>query len=166
MLLNAGTNALAVSFVEPFNTPDLVEQDLGDGLVKYGEMAKDEKGDIQVPLQSEIEAIIGIKALEFRVDANRALAIANCESRLNPNAVNLQGSSAAGLWMIIDSTMLEGIKNRGLDWSLEDKFDPWKATDMAMWYMAKNQWSRWECDPITNNEIYCAIIKDDSRYCE
>lgn len=81
-------------------------------------------------------------ALENNIEPELALCIVKYESNFNPQARNAN-SSASGLWQFISSTFQEGINQRGLDWTLEDRFDPYKSTDMAMWYLKKGQASRW-----------------------
>ena len=54
--------------------------------------------------KSQNAAIVAGVAKSLGFDANTALAIANIESGLNPNAVAGHGSSAAGTFQLIDST--------------------------------------------------------------
>jgi len=99
-------------------------------------------------VKETVEQIIERKAAEYGVDAEYAKKISFCESSNNPEAVNWQGSSASGLWMYTEGTFLDGIRWRGLDWTLDDRFDVEKSTDMTMWFVKKEGWKRWECDKL------------------
>jgi hypothetical protein len=99
-------------------------------------------------VQETVEQIIERKAAEYGVDAEYAKKISFCESSNDPSAVNWQGSSASGLFMFTRDTFLDGIRWRGLDWTLNDRFDAEKSTDMAMWFVKKEGWKRWACEKI------------------
>lgn len=99
----------------------------------------------QEAVPETIEQIIERKAFIYGVDAEYAKKISFCESSNKPNAVNWQGSSASGLYMFTTGTWQDGLRWRGLDWSLDDRFDAEKSTDMAMWFVAKEGWGRWAC---------------------
>ena len=81
------------------------------------------------------------------INVNKALAISWCESRHNPLIKN-SISSATGLWQFTKGTFLDGIRWRGLDWNLDDRFNVDKSTDMAMWFVGREGWGRWECAKI------------------
>lgn len=101
-----------------------------------------------VYVNESVEDMIRRKAAEYGVDAEHALAVVQCESHFNPNAVNQQGSTASGLWQFTEGTWHDGNRWRGTAWTLNDRFDAEKSTDMALWFIAREGWSRWACDAI------------------
>lgn len=73
------------------------------------------------------------------------LAIINCESGFNTNARN-STSTATGICQFTRGTFLDGIRWRGLDWTLNDRLDYKKSLDMMIWFVeVKKEISRWEC---------------------
>lgn len=78
----------------------------------------------------------------FPEDPHTALAIAKCESGLNPDAYNphnKNGSTDGGLWQINsvhDKTLVES----GLT-----KWDPEDATEYARRLYDQNGWQPWVC---------------------
>lgn len=103
----------------------------------------------QTPPQAPviIQAEIIRQAQEYGVPVEEALDIAFCESSFNPNAKN-PNSSAVGLYQFLSGTFLEGVKKRNLDWTLDDRYDPKKNIDMAMWMMSRGEYWRWkDCLP-------------------
>lgn len=83
------------------------------------------------------------------IPVNEMLDIAKCESNYKWYAKN-EYSSASGLWQFTKDTWLEGVKKRGLNWTLEDRFNPIKSTNMMIWYVEKEGWDRWECKKVLN----------------
>lgn len=78
----------------------------------------------------------------FPEDSATAIAVANCESRLNPNATNPyndDGTSDGGLWQI-NSVHDAELARLGLD-----KYDPEDATQYARMLYDKNGWIDWVC---------------------
>ena len=78
----------------------------------------------------------------FPEDADRAVAVANCESRLNPSAVNksnANGTVDGGLWQI-NSVHDKKLKELGLD-----KFDPEDATKFARMLYEERGFQDWVC---------------------
>jgi soluble lytic murein transglycosylase-like protein len=94
-----------------------------------------------------IETRIRYRAQQAGLDAERLIAIAKCESGLNPLAEH-HISTASGVFQFTRPTWADGIKWRGLDWTLPDRFDANKNIDMAVWFMARGEWERWECDKL------------------
>ena len=79
------------------------------------------------------------------LDTELYLAIIKCESGFNPKARN-SVSTATGICQYIQATWLEGVKERGLDWTLNDRLDYKKSLDMMIWHIEiKGEISRWEC---------------------
>lgn len=78
----------------------------------------------------------------FPEDPHTAIAIAKCESGLNPQAYNpnnSNGSTDGGLWQINtvhDGTLVE----LGLS-----KWDPEEATQFARMLYEQNGWRDWVC---------------------
>jgi len=71
-----------------------------------------------------------------------AIAIAKCESNLNPHAVNRNnpnGTVDGGLWQI-NSVHDKRLKELGLD-----KFDPEDATTFARMLYEERGWRDWVC---------------------
>ena len=83
-------------------------------------------------------------AQENNVEIKTALRIANCESGFRADAKN-PVSTASGLWQFTEGTFLDGIRWRGLNWNLDDRFNVDKSTDMAMWFVKREGWGRWAC---------------------
>jgi hypothetical protein len=89
--------------------------------------------------KSYIERLI-IQA--FPEEPRIALAIAKCESGLNPKAYNPSnndGSTDGGLWQI-NSVHDKTLNQLGLD-----KFDPHDATEYARRLYEQNGWRDWVC---------------------
>lgn len=79
------------------------------------------------------------------LDTELYLAIINCESGFNPDARN-SISSARGLCQFTEGTFLDGIRWRGLDWTLKDRFDYKKSLDMMIYFVEeRGEIRRWEC---------------------
>lgn len=76
------------------------------------------------------------------ISFKEVVAIMRCESNFQPLA-RAKNSSAGGLWQFTDATFLDGIKWRKLNWKLSDKFDVFKSTDMAMWFIGREGTKRW-----------------------
>lgn len=78
----------------------------------------------------------------FPEDPHTAVAIANCESGLNPNAYNPNnpnGSTDGGLWQI-NSVHNETLVEKGLS-----KWDPEDATEYARMLYDEHGWRPWVC---------------------
>lgn len=78
----------------------------------------------------------------FPEDPHTAVAVANCESGLNPKAYNPHnndGSTDGGLWQI-NTVHDKSLARLGLD-----KFDPEDATKYARILYEKNGWRDWVC---------------------
>lgn len=101
-------------------------------------------------LKDKVIAEIIKQARLHGINETEALSVSYCESFHDPYIKNWQGSSAGGAWQFTDGTFLDGIRWRGLDWKLEDKFDYKKATDMAMWFVSREGWGRWKCAQLLN----------------
>lgn len=86
---------------------------------------------------------MGLIKRTFPNDAERALAIAKCESGYNPNAYNSKnpdGSNDGGLWQL-NSVHDRRLKELGLN-----KYDPEDATAFArMLYDESGGFSDWVC---------------------
>lgn len=94
------------------------------------------------------ERVIGLIKQTFPEDAERALAVAHCESGLKPSAYNpnnKNGSTDGGLWQI-NSVHDKTLETLGLD-----KYDPEDATKFARILYEKNGWRDWVC--YTHNKI-------------
>jgi Lysozyme like domain len=78
----------------------------------------------------------------FPEDSRAALAIAKCESGLNPKAFNPHnndGTTDGGLWQI-NTVHDHKLQKLGLD-----KFDPHDATEYARMLYEQNGWRDWVC---------------------
>lgn len=78
----------------------------------------------------------------FPEDSATAIAIAECESGLKPNAynsTNKNGTTDGGLWQI-NSVHDQTLNSLGLD-----KWNPEDATKFARKLYEKNGWSDWVC---------------------
>ncbi|GBD84941.1 transglycosylase SLT domain protein [bacterium BMS3Abin02] len=90
------------------------------------------------------EEVRSIIALFFKPqDVDTALAIAKCESTLDPNAVN-DSTKASGLFQQLPRYWAERAVAAG--WGRADIFDPYANTAVAAWlkYYAGG-WSHWTC---------------------
>lgn len=92
----------------------------------------------------DIINLIEVQAIVAQVNPQDALRVSFCESSHDAQARNPH-SSAGGLWQFTDGTFLDGIRWMGVDWKLEDKYDPYKSTLMAMWFINKEGYNRWVC---------------------
>jgi len=141
--LAATTNSMEI------NGGEVSEQSVASPTVEQVVMAET---SISAPLpvmigNNEIENYIIKEAKAHGINPQRAIDIARCESNFNPKAKN-KNSTASGLWQYTAGTFIDGIRWRGLDWDLEDRFDYKKSTDMTMWFVKKEGWGRWACDLI------------------
>jgi len=78
----------------------------------------------------------------FPEEPKTAIAVANCESGLNPKAYNpnnSNGSTDGGLWQI------NSVHDKRLDELGLDKFNPEDATEFARMLYEKNGWNDWVC---------------------
>lgn len=94
----------------------------------------------EINIPEHIEA----RAISYGLDPEMAKAVAYCESNYIPTAQN-STSSAGGIYQFIDSTWISTSKRRGADYSLEDKYDPIKSIENAMWLAKHDGWRHWEC---------------------
>lgn len=124
-----------VSILIKLGTPTI----LADDTARYAFLPKNEDKQ-EITVRDKI-----IKAAqENNVEIKTALRIANCESGFRADAKN-PVSTASGLWQFTEGTFLDGIRWRGLDWNLDDRFNVDKSTDMAMWFVKREGWGRWAC---------------------
>ena len=72
------------------------------------------------------------------------LRIADCESGFNPYAKN-GISTASGVFQFIAGTWKYVNAKRGLDWTLDDRFDYKKNIDNAIWLMENEGATHWAC---------------------
>lgn len=96
------------------------------------------------PSKEDIARIITDKATQYGVNPQTMLRIAKCESGLDTQAKN-KLSTATGTFQFLSGTWQDGVKWRGLNWTLEDRKDINKSADMAAWFMAKGEFERWDC---------------------
>lgn len=78
----------------------------------------------------------------FHEEPHTAIAIANCESGLNPDAYNpnnTDGTTDGGLWQL-NSVHDKRLKELGLD-----KFDPEDATEFARILYEESGFRPWVC---------------------
>jgi len=111
---------------------------------------KEVKPNVPIVGNAEMIEIITSNANEFGVNADIMIRIAKCESGFNPLAKNSK-STATGIFQFTKGTWEDGVKWRGLTWSLSDRLDPRKSADMAAWFMAREGFGRWAC--FTDNLI-------------
>lgn len=88
-----------------------------------------------------VQELIVIKAKEYGLNPQTALAIAKCESNFNPLAQN-STSSAGGVFQFINSTWASVNKMRGVQYN---KLNAEQNIDNAMWLAKKEGWKHWEC---------------------
>jgi soluble lytic murein transglycosylase-like protein len=126
--------------------PEAIElQEIKENLTTGQIEANNKTTEPDLSTTEGIKEYIKIKAIENNIDPVKALAISACESGNNPKAKN-PNSSASGLWQFTRGTFEDGIRWRGLSgWTIEDRFDPIKSTDMTMWFVKKEGWGRWDC---------------------
>jgi len=139
--LAATTNSMEI------NGGEVSEQSVASPTVEQVVMAET---SISAPLpvmigNNEIENYIVKEAIKHGVNPDKALSVSFCESSFNLEAKN-PNSTATGLWQFTKGTFLDGIRWRGLDWTLEDRKDLVKSTDMAMWFVKREGWGRWACN--------------------
>jgi hypothetical protein len=97
------------------------------------------------PSKEDIARIITDKATQYGVNPQTMLRIAKCESGLDTQAKN-KTSTATGTFQFLSGTWQDGVKWRGLNWTLEDRKDIYKSADMAAWFMGvRGEYERWEC---------------------
>lgn len=94
----------------------------------------------EVVVVETVEAMVRRIASEGGMDPDRAVAIARCESRMDPSARNWQGSTATGLFQFIDSTW-KYIGSPGDRLDAEDS-----ARAFVEWYPGHESW--WKCDEL------------------
>lgn len=70
------------------------------------------------------------------------IAIAKCESGLSPFAANSQ-STAVGWYQYLEGTWIEGVKQLGVDWSLDDRTDLEKSTLMTIHWINEGHIDKW-----------------------
>lgn len=94
--------------------------------------------------RGQIEDYIIYKAQKEALDVNLVLAIANCESGINPRAVGDSGRSY-GIWQIhlpAHPTITR-----------EQAMDPLWSTRWAMDHMSAGRWKMWTCHGIALNQL-------------
>jgi soluble lytic murein transglycosylase-like protein len=103
-------------------------------------------GDSQT---AAVEAIISVKAEEYGIPPAKAVAIARCESGLNPSSVN-RHSGALGLYQHLPSYWPKRAEAMGYDPALW--YDPNVMADVSMamlangdspWASSRSCWGGW-----------------------
>lgn len=89
--------------------------------------------------------LIEQNADEYGVSRTLMTAMADCESDFNPKASS-KISSARGLYQYIRGTWAEYVQKRGLNWTLEDRFDADKSADMTAYIISKGGLRHWKAD--------------------
>ena len=98
--------------------------------------------ELKTMLKGIVQQEIFMQSQTAGVDFTLALEIARAESNFDWRAKN-PDSSATGVYQFTTATFLDGIKWRKLGWTLKDRTDYIKNIDMAMWFMQKKQYWRW-----------------------
>lgn len=89
--------------------------------------------------------IIREAATRYGVNPELAVNIAWCESRLSHTVVNkLETSTASGLFQIVYKTFLHINNRAGFNYTWEDRLDPNKNAEMAMWLMSNEGTYHWD----------------------
>ena len=82
------------------------------------------------PNRQEVKDYVIQETTKQGLNTNLYLAIINCESGFDRNVKN-NVSTATGACQFTAGTWLDGVRWRGLDWSMEDRKDYRKALDMV-----------------------------------
>jgi hypothetical protein len=88
----------------------------------------------------EILTVIQEAAARHGVSAPAMVALARCESRLDPNAVGDHGQSI-GLFQIHNAGLLSLFRQQGYT----DRTDPWQAADFTARALAAGLRAHWHC---------------------
>ncbi len=92
---------------------------------------------VEVPADAVHQAI----AAYFGDAYSEAVAIAECESGLNPNAV----SSGGGNWGLFQINVTHRDMVEGMGYSWDQILDPWVNSDVAYTLYAGSGWQPWAC---------------------
>jgi len=92
-----------------------------------------------------LTVLIVTTALQFGVDPDYALCIAEAESNLNPTATGDFGN-AKGLWQFWTPLWGETMAKLGWDYGPEYRTDPAISTIAAMYLMSEGFYGRWSTD--------------------
>lgn len=113
-----------------------------------GKVSSDNTGPLivfeEVDTDLDLVEYIGQRAVSYGLDPEMAKAVAYCESNYIPTAQN-PTSSAGGIYQFLNGTWEYVNVKRGVDYSLEDKYDPIKSIENAMWLAKHEGWTHWEC---------------------
>jgi len=94
------------------------------------------------PTVDDVKSEIRRQARLFGLNEDMMIELADYESDFiwnNKNPV----STASGIYQFTTETFLDGIRWRGLDWTLKDREDYTKNINMAMWFIKKEESGRW-----------------------
>jgi len=94
--------------------------------------------------KQEVKDYIIAETTKQGLDTDLYLKIAFCESGYNPYAKS-RISTASGTFQFINSTWRYVNAKRGLDWTLDDRFDYKKNIDNAIWLLENEGATHWEC---------------------
>jgi hypothetical protein len=89
---------------------------------------------------TSVSAIVVDRALAHQVDPDELIALATCESSLDPNAVGDRGTSY-GLFQLHRGGLLHDFYADGYT----DPFDPWQASDFTAAAVAAGEGGAWSC---------------------
>lgn len=140
VLLCAAFKAQADSILRLWDGTPMVAHVGNNGATKWVHVAPMEYTGHQT-IEQQIESAANVAG----IDSEYAKKIAKCESGYNPSLRNWQGSTASGVFQFTEGTWRDGLKWRGLNWTLQDRFDADKNIDMAMWFVKREGWGRWAC---------------------
>lgn len=100
-------------------------------------------------------AVIGIiydAASRWGVSGDTLVALARCESNLNPDAVserlNVNGTPDMGLFQINAVTWEWWLGLRGMAWDDASAWNAWDNAEMAAWAIANGYLCHWSCAAI------------------
>lgn len=97
----------------------------------------------------DVVSLIYDAASRYGVSGEYMLALATCESNLNPDAVsarlNVNGTHDCGLFQINELTWGWWLELRGMGWADASVWNAWDNADMAGWAIANGMACHWTC---------------------
>lgn len=106
---------------------------------------EEKEATLPSPKGDKITPVIHQIARQEKFDnADLLVRIAQAESGLQPHKnSDVKTSTAAGLFQFTQGTWQDGCRWFGKNWTLNDRYDPAKATKMAIWFIKRGELHRW-----------------------